>query len=503
MNLRGTYAQTDYPWGDHVFSVAPFDTQRQPAPALTKHHPDTTLTFPQRSPLSLVAKILPVLYTPRRLLRTSTVLMALAFTATSALLLTVAGGAWAMFRWDGSPQSDPNQIVDVYRSLAAFATVLLVVPAFTLGQSVATLAARRQDEQLSTLSLLGAPRSTIVSVALAEPLVASAAGALMGVGGYFVLLVPMSLLHFRGAPLGYQNMVLPWWAIATTVAVLIGVSTVAALMGLRRVVVSPLGVRTKTVQSSFPWGRLLVCAVLAVCLAAGMVILQLGVARSLGILVFFGVIIGGFLLIDALGVVVVRLVARIRRGSSKVSVLVASRLVSASPKTYWRRVSGLALTSFIATFCGSGVALFQSMDSMHIPDSRLNHEITLLRHDLFTGILLTLGIAFLFIAVSAVINQAADLYDRASTFRELNGAGMSNQTIRRINVIAVMMPVVWVSALSAVVGLLLAAPAVGLSLVMAPVSFITIIGMVLVGALMVRGGLATTNPLISRLIARD
>ena len=514
MKLQNSYAEPDYQYGDHVYSqttsvtqpapgqqAGPAGATREPAhaptpPAHAQANSPNQPTPTRNSPFALTARVLPALFSLRRFTHTPTVLMMLAFAATSALLLTVAAGTFAVFAWDTS-----DEVVGSYRLLAALATTLLVVPAFTLGQSAATLATRRQDEQLSTLALLGAPRSTIVAAALTEPLVAAAVGALAGVVGYFALALPVSLVQLRGEPLGYGNMILPWWMILATVVALVGVSTVAALMGLRKVVVSPLGVRTKALSSSFPWGRIVACFVLLVCVAVGMALSQMASGMAIVLTGFFGMVLTGLLVVDVLGVLVVRLVARIRRGSKKVHVMVASRLVSAKPKSYWRRVSGLALTSFIATFCGTGVALTQAVKTSD--GVELSPEDILLTTDTFTGILLTLGISFVFITVSAVINQAADIYDRASTFQELNAAGMDDGTIRKISVASVMLPVVWISAISAGLGLLLVLPFAGAAVVLSPLSFLTIISMVLVGALVVRAGLAITNPLIAKVIARS
>ena len=79
-------------------------------------------------------------------------------------------------------------------------------------------------------------------------------------------------------------------------------------------------------------------------------------------------------------------------------------------------------------------------------------------HDLFTGVLLVMGIAIVLIAVSAVINQVADIYDRADTFSDLYAAGADPQLLHRALVRAVMAPAIWVSLLAGGLGLLLVLP---------------------------------------------
>ena len=117
-------------------------------------------------------------------------------------------------------------------------------------------------------------------------------------------------------------------------------------------------------------------------------------------------------------------------------------------------------------------------------------------HDMFTGVLLVMGIAIVLIAVSAVINQVADIYDRADTFSDLYAAGADPQWLHRALVRAVMAPAIWVSLLAGGLGLMLVLPLAGAALVFEPVTFLTILLTVVIGIVIIRGGLQLTKPIL-------
>ena len=120
------------------------------------------------------------------------------------------------------------------------------------------------------------------------------------------------------------------------------------------------------------------------------------------------------------------------------------------------------MAAFTAAVCGSGVALMQlGLDTADDPQSGMRESDIHLFHDLFTGVLLVMGIAIVLIAVSAVINQVADIHDRADTFSDLFAAGVDPQLIHRALVRAVMAPAIWVSLLAGGLGLLLVLPLAG------------------------------------------
>ena len=109
--------------------------------------------------------ILPILLSKQSLTSMTSRLVGIAFFSCATIFLTVAAGAWAFI--DRPDVSGYAEVAELYQLLAVLATVFLVVPATSLGVASAKLSARRQDERLSTLSLLGAQRSTIRLIAVA------------------------------------------------------------------------------------------------------------------------------------------------------------------------------------------------------------------------------------------------------------------------------------------------------------------------------------------------
>ena len=202
----------------------------------------------------------PLVLGRRSLTSASSVLVAAAFFACATLFLTVAAGAWMFFQIPPSPDPAEQGFDIMYKTLAGLATALLIIPAATLASASATLSARRQDERLSTMSLLGARRSQITALAVAEPLIPAVAGIVLGVVGYLGLALPVSFIHFMGEPIGYANMLMPAWLILVVVVFLAMVCAGSALLGLRKVAVSPLGVRTKSLERKFPVAKVIVAA---------------------------------------------------------------------------------------------------------------------------------------------------------------------------------------------------------------------------------------------------
>ncbi|MCF2572457.1 FtsX-like permease family protein [Brevibacterium sp. UCMA 11754] len=449
--------------------------------------------------LPTATRVVPLVLGRTTLTSSSSLLVTSAFFACTSLFLTVAAGAWMFFQTPPSPDPGMAGMDFMYKFLASFATVLLVIPASTLASASATLSARRQDERLSTMSLLGARRSSIVTLAVAEPLVPAICGIVLGVLGYLGLAWPVSLIHFMGHPIGYANMLMPAWLVASVVVFLILVCIAASLMGLRRVAISPLGVRTKSLERKFPLGQVILAVVAIVLLPVAVSLTQSG-GLGLGILIaaIMVMFILGLIVVDLVGGLLIRWFAHLSGNRAQTPErLIAARLVSDEPKRFWRRVSGLAMTAFVAAVGGTGISLMQlGLDAGDEPGTRMHDADRFLLQDIFTGVMLVMGISILLIAVSALINQVADIYDRADTFQDLYAAGMDPETMHKAMVRAVLGPVIWVSLLAGGLGLLLVLPLAGAALVLKPITFSTILASVVLGILIIRSGLQLAKPIL-------
>lgn len=184
--------------------------------------------------------------------RAATLLPLLSFALVTALLLLVTGGAQAFFRWD-------DELAITYQILAVIALVLLLVPLGTVGASAAKLAARRRDDRLSSLRLLGASTGTVTLLTVLEAATTALLGSLLGVVLYCATAPLLGLLHFRGAALGDQIW-LPWAVVPLLALGIVLLASVSAVVGLRSVVVTPLGVRTRQRAGTAHWVRALVAA---------------------------------------------------------------------------------------------------------------------------------------------------------------------------------------------------------------------------------------------------
>lgn len=429
-------------------------------------------------------------------------LVAIAFFACSTLFLTVAAGAWAFIDRPEVPHY--AEVAQLYRMLAVLATVFLIVPAVSLGVASAKLSARRQDERLSTLSLLGASKGTVRLVAVAEPFVPAAAGIIAGIAGYLALAYPLSFLVFTGVPLGYSALLMPVWLLAAVVVGLLLVCLLSALLGLRKVTVSPLGVRTRSLARKFPLVRIITVIVLAVVMVGALVFsLQEGQRQLVVVIASIATIGVALLLINVLGVLIMMVHAAISsRIARRPAAMLSASMIADAPAQYWRRVAGLALITFIAVVGGAGAAMMRgSEDKMSPAEIEAMGPLQYTGDDVFTGLILTLAIAFVFIVVSATINQAADILDRASTYRELHAAGMTQSMMHRVTVGAVMSPIVLVTLVSLVLGGLLAAAMASAGDLGDPMTIGVVAAVVVGGVAMVWLGLQFTRPLVRRVTA--
>ncbi|MBS1696802.1 MAG: permease [Actinobacteria bacterium] len=414
------------------------------------------------------------------------VIPAVAFAIVSALVLTVVGGAQAFWRWS-------DEYAVIYQILAAVALVLLVLPLAALGGAAARLSARRRDERLSTLRLLGVTGFGVAVVAVVEASLVAAAGVLAGVLLSIGLTPLVGLIPFRGAPLG-SAVLLPPLLTAAIAAGTVLLATVSAALGPRRVAISPLGVRTRTTPPT-PHGVRAVVAALA--LAAGFTAAALvpGVGGVIALITVLAAVFAvGLLVLNLIGPWTLKVGARrqLRRAKTPAR-LIAARIVLDDAKGAWRQVNGIAMSSFMAVFAGTGVALINALGTA---DAR--RDDLLLVTDMRTGLIITLVASFLMVACSVAVTQASDILDQRDLHRSLHHLGVPASTVDAARRHAIMSPLLGTSLGAALCAAVLIFPLLGIALIAAPASLATIAAVLAAGIALVWIATRLTRPLLWR-----
>ncbi|MGM1030141.1 MAG: FtsX-like permease family protein [Actinomycetota bacterium] len=412
----------------------------------------------------------------------------LAFATVSALVLTVVGGAQPFWRWTDAE-------APIYHALAAIAIVLLVVPLVALGGAAARLSARRRDERLSTLRLLGVSPAGVVLATVVESAAVAAAGAVVGIVVHLVASPLIGLIPFRDQAPGAAAVLLPVSAVLGIAVALVLLAAASAAIGLRKVIISPLGVRTRAVTTTPHWIRG-VLAVLAMVVAFALISVIPDSAEALPtIIVLSAAFAVAFAVLNLIGPWAIGVQARraLRRADLPAQLL-SARTVLESPKAAWRQVSGIAMASFIAVFAGSAAATLEVMGNGSAVDLALAADIR-------TGVTITLVASFLMVATSVGLNQAAEILDRQELHRSLHRLGMPIETVERARQHAIMRPLLLTALGSALAAGVLILPLLGIAIVTAPVSLLTISVVVAVGIAIVWLSTRATRPILRRAFA--
>jgi hypothetical protein len=417
-------------------------------------------------------------------------LPAVAFAVTTALLLTVIGGALVFWKWT-------SDLAGTYQMLSVLALALLVVPLAALGGAAARLSARRRDDRLATLRLLGATPGLVARMTVLESTVIAVLGSLVGVVLYVAAMPLVGLLPFGGEAIGGRSLWVGFGLLVVVVASVATLAAVSAILGLRQVTISPLGVRTRQVAPRVHWLRLVLGVVAIAAAYLGLTMYMAFGDFAVMIAIFGTAFAVGIGILNLIGPWAVSIAATVSLSmASTPAKLIAARGILESPKAAWRQVSGVAMTSFIVVVAGSGVALLDSFGEAGSSSDELN-----LIADVRTGILITLACSFLMVACSVGVNQAAGILDRRDLYVSLDRLGMPRDVLEKSRARTVLSPLRFVTVGSAVIGGVLVLPMTGAAVIVAPRSMLVIAGCLALGIGLVWLALLATRPVLSRVLA--
>jgi FtsX-like permease family len=233
-----------------------------------------------------------------------------------------------------------------FRYAFAVGAVAILFPILILIGTATRLAAARREERFAALRLVGATPRQIGVLASVDAFVSAFLGVVLGIGIFSLIQPALASATITGARY-FSSDVTPGVLGYLGALVLIPLaSAVAALVSLRRVQISPLGVSRKTTPPAPKAWR-------ALPLLIGLALFVFGVTQTthkeIGSGVYFGLIVtmiglvmgGPWLTMQA-----ARLLARFAQGPSS---LLAVRRIANDPKAAFRSVSGLVLAVFLST----------------------------------------------------------------------------------------------------------------------------------------------------------
>jgi hypothetical protein len=266
---------------------------------------------------------------------------------TPAALNAVSGTTWVT----SIATAPPREVFTPFFRYAFLVGVLAVLfPMLVLISTATRLAADRREERSAALRLVGGTPGDIRVIASVESVVSAFCGAVAGIV-IFLLVRPL----LAGAALigtqYFESQLTPtvWGYLAMLVGVPVA-AAVAALISLRRVQVSPLGVSRRATPKPPTFWRL---ATLVIGLGLYVYGLSKTTHKSIGAPAYPGLLITMVGLVIAgpwLTSVASRQFGRLIPGSS---ALLSTRRLADNPKTAFRSVTGLVLAVFLGTMVGT------------------------------------------------------------------------------------------------------------------------------------------------------
>ncbi|MDX6418514.1 MAG: hypothetical protein QOG28_3134 [Trebonia sp.] len=254
-------------------------------------------------------------------------------------------------QWVTSIGSAPGQEVfsPFFRYAFGVGVLAVVFPMLVLISTATRLAANRREERFAALRLVGGTPGDVRIVATVEAVLSGFIGAVLGTGIFLLVRPALAGAALVGTQY-FESELTP--TAAGYVAMLIGVpiaAAIAALVSLRRVQISPLGVTRRATPKPPTFWRLI-----ALVIGVGVFVYGLSKTTRDGIgapaypgliLTMIGLVIAG----PWLTAQAARLFGRSARGSS---ALLAARRLADNPKAAFRAVSGLTLAVFLGTMVG-------------------------------------------------------------------------------------------------------------------------------------------------------
>lgn len=384
-----------------------------------------------------------------------------------------------------------------YRILAIALVGLLIVPLVTLGSSAARLAVRSRDDQLATLRLIGMRARKVRTIAVIESTLIQTAGVAIG----FLLSLPLphvlKYLPIQGHATQGSNLALPPIITAGILASLVLIAAISAQLGLRSVLLTPLGVRQRTTPPRLTMLRLIVAIVAII---GGTLLLRLASPSWGAVGLIVALIVAVIVVMGVLSIVGPYAIAlSARRRATDAATLIATKRNLDDPKGIWRLVSSVALTSFILIPAGSMLGF---LDAVRRGPSRLSEDIITLLTDARTMLLILVAVSFIIVACQIAFTQSAALLEHRDLYIALDRIGMPLRTINQARRKQIITPALIAIIGSAAAAAVLAFPLVAVATAASPAFIALTLALLGIGIIITLIGVEATNPILKRMLAK-
>jgi hypothetical protein len=266
---------------------------------------------------------------------------------------------------------EPPTLDWIVALIVVIAVVGAIAPVAVFVASATRLAAARRDRRLVALRLSGATPGQIAMLAAIDALLITVPGALLGIVLFFVLRPAIALFPLGDLTWFPAEILPPLLPAALIIVAVPVVGVIAAVLALRRMSISPLGVARRV--STGPPTRwrvaplVLALGALVVCLGLGMTPMAresalVAQVALIGVgVAFFGVIAG----IVILGPLLTAYVGRVLAGRGGPVRLLAGRRLIQEPKASFSGVAGVVMAVFVAS-AFFGIVAFTSRVSVAV-----------------------------------------------------------------------------------------------------------------------------------------
>jgi hypothetical protein len=248
---------------------------------------------------------------------------------------------------EGEPRhAAPTRFGRVIIGLGAAA---LLLPILVLIATATRLAAARREERLAAMRLVGALPRQVRTLAAVEAAVSALCGSALGFAVFAVARPYAARINLDGSSFFSSDLRLTWSSAALIALGVPALSALAALVSLRSVQMSPLGVTRKAIRKPAAWWRVipLIGGVIGFVVTLPILTGAAGdgavwLLAAVMALLIVGIVIIGPWLTTGVGKVLIRT-------SRRAATTLAGHRLTADPSASFRSISGLVLAVFLVT----------------------------------------------------------------------------------------------------------------------------------------------------------